>query len=340
MNDAIVASAITSFNNAALAAPAFLWAAVLMLPVYWALALVAGDLLDYFFPLKKSRDFCFAWWFESAAIAWIIFNHGNWEVLRDGAGFLPYITALALFLLCRDAAARLAEFNPKAPKAWRAFDSKTRKWLKLAVLVVAIAIIGGSAAPRFNYQALQVGAVLFGAAAGFLSRRPYGPIPGTAAVMMILTAAVAMQPEFFRFGQLGRLSLAHLVALAAMMKLAALCYVLRNFNPSHFIKDNHYKYIKWFMRLCTLLAFILFVMTESVPVLLGFGLTVAIAAWFAVKHAERGTIVAPLAENIWAIMLVVFGVITEMQLIAIIGILCWKNNGARNWLKNLVAILK
>ncbi|MDR1027212.1 MAG: hypothetical protein LBL46_02235 [Rickettsiales bacterium] len=340
MNEAIVASAITTFNNAALWGPAFLWSAVLMLPVYLAAAMVAGDLLSYFFPLKKARDFCFAWWFEGAAIVWLVFGHGNWEVLRDGAGFLPYIVAGALFLLCRDAAARLREWNPRAPKSWRRFDSKTRKWLKLAILLVAVAIIGASASPRYYYQALQIAATLFGTAAGFWSRRPYGPIPGTMFMMALLTTAVAMQPEYFRFGQLGRLSLAHLGALAAIIGLAALCFVLRNFNPSGFVRDNHYKYIKWFMRLCVLLAFILFVMTESVPVLLGLGAAVAMTAWFAVKHAAKGTIVAPLSENVWAAMLILFGVITGMPLVAIIGILCWKNNAARNWAKNLIAIMK
>jgi hypothetical protein len=243
-------------------------------------------------------------------------------------------------LLCRDAMARLYGYNPKLPKWWRRIDASARQWLKICAFLMLLAALGASAIRSFPFMALQAGSVLFGAASGYFGRSPAQPVNYITAIMFVVTVGITLQPEYFRFGQLGRLTITHLIALALMAALSASVFVFRNFRPAGFVKDNHYKYIKWFMRLACLLAFILFVMTESVPVLLGFGATVAAAAWFAVKHAETGTNTAVLSGNLWALALALFGIMTVMPAITVAGILCWKNNNVKQFWKSLRGVLK
>ncbi|MDR2268652.1 MAG: hypothetical protein LBD94_00530 [Rickettsiales bacterium] len=340
MNNEIVASAITSFNNAALVEPNFVWTAVLMLPVFIAVWKIAPELLDFFFPGKKSRDYNFAFLAEAMLVVWLIFNHGNWQSIRDGTGFLPYLVSAVLFLLCRDVMARLCEMNPKMPVWWRKIDRRTRKWIKIGILLSTVAVVAASAIQEFNFISLQINAVMFGIAAGYFGRKSAAPVNYLMMVMTVLAVGIAMQPEYFRFGQLGRLSFAHLAALAFIVMLGAVIFVFRNFNPSGFIRDNHYRYVKWFMRLGTLLALILFVMTESVPVLLGFCASAAVTSWFAVKHSDRNTDVFVLSGNLWAMMMFVFGMMTFMPVISIIGILCWKNNNGKLFWQNLLNVMK
>jgi hypothetical protein len=326
----IVASAIASFNNSALALPGFFWTSVMMTPVFFIVWKMSAEILAIFFPVKKSRDYNFAFIAEALIAIWLVFGHGNWETLRDGVGFLPYLLSAVLFLVARDATARLWEQNPRMPKWWRtSFDGATRRWLKIGALLVFVAILGLSTVQEFRFIALQISGCLFGIAAGYFGRKASPPLNYMVFVMIFLTVGITMQPEYFRFGQLGRLTFLHLAAVAGIVKIGALIFALRNFAPAGFIKDNHYQYIKWFMRLGTLLVFILFVMTEAVPALLAFGLGVLATAWFAVKHLPKGTDVFVLSGNLWAAMLCLFGSITVMPTLTVIGILCWKSNGTR-----------
>ncbi|MDR1826603.1 MAG: hypothetical protein LBQ49_02835 [Rickettsiales bacterium] len=340
MNHEIVQSAITSFNNAALLAPGFFWTAVLALPIYLAVWKIAPDVSNLFFPAKKSRDYNFAWIAECAIIAWIILNNGNWAVIRDGFGFLPYLEAAVLFALCKDAAARLYEQNPRLPKAWQKTDRATKTWIKIGALAVSTALFAAGAIQQFNFIALRITAVMFGAAAGFFGRRSFGPINLLTIAMFALSIAITLQPEFFRFGQLGRLGVVHLSSLACIAALGAVIFVFRNFKPADWIFDNHYRYMKWFMRLSSALAFVLFAMTESAPILIGFGAAVAATAFLAVKHAPRERNIKALSGDLWAVMLCLFGAITTMPLITVVGILCWRNNNTRSFWHNLYLILK
>jgi hypothetical protein len=98
--------------------------------------------------------------------------------------------------------------------------------------------------------------------------------------------------------------------------------------------------MKWFMRLSSALAFVLFAMTESAPILIGFGAAVAATAFLAVKHAPRERNIKALSGDLWAVMLCLFGAITTMPLITVVGILCWRNNNTRSFWHNLYLILK
>jgi hypothetical protein len=340
MNREIVASAVTSFNNAALVMPNFMWSAVLMLPIFLIVWNFSDEILVRLFPSKKNREYNFIFISEILLFVWLVFSHGNWSAIRDGVGFLPYLNAMVVFLLTRDIVCRLIERNPKMPSFWQRFNIKEKKWIKLGALLVGVAIIRSSASDDFNFQALQICSVLFGIAAGYARRHSSLSINYMNLIMLMLVVAITMQPEYFRFGQLGHLSIIHSLFLVGILACAASILVIRNVASSDFIKDNHYRYIKWFMRLATLLAFILFIITESVPVLLGLGVSIMMTMWFAVRHLPSGTSVFNMSNNLFAIIMGMFGVVTGIHVITIIGVLFWKNAGIRNFLKNFIAVIK
>jgi hypothetical protein len=224
------------------------------------------------------------------------------------------------------------------PVRWQKMNKRAKKWLKINAFMVGLMILATMGIQEFHYAALQISAVLFGVIAGYYKRKSSAPINYMMTAILIMTVAIAMQPEFFRFGQLAKLGLAHLAPLALAVSLAAMIFVFRNFTPTGFIRDNHYKYIKWFMRLSSFLMLMLFVMTEAVPALIGLWAGVVVTAWFAVKHSDGP--VFNLSGNLWALLLMVFGVITVMPLFTILGILCWKNNNIKAFWRQFYDVIK
>jgi len=331
---------MTSFNNAALLQPGFVWSAVMALPIFIAAWAVSPDILDRFFPTKKNRIENFAWLVGAVMICHIIFNYGNWNVVRDGATLLPYLNAVCLFLLARDFMTRLYLSNPRMPKRWQKLDQRIKYGVKLGFLIAGIAVLAVSSAREWHFAALQISAALFGIASGYFGRRPFPPMSQMIFATSVLTVGITMQPEYFRFGQLGQLGVAHLAALALTVMLAALSFAFCNFANTGFVRDNHYKYIKWFMRFSSILGATLFIMTEAVPALLMTWASVFVLAWFAVKHAPKGTKLSSLAVNLWALMLMMFGIVGVMPVITVAGILAWDGGGVKKFWQGFCAVMK
>ncbi|MDR2770344.1 MAG: hypothetical protein LBB08_02750 [Rickettsiales bacterium] len=338
MND-ILPSAAASFNNAALALPQFLRSAVLMLPVGWCAYALSDCINAAFFPVKKTREFNLAFWVELIMLG-VLIPGQNWAAIRDGSSVLPFIAACCVFLLCMDATARLRAINPKMPKWWQNIEPKARKWIKLGLLAIGMGAAAASAPREWESILLMIGAVLFGVSAGFFGRKSKPAGGFTTLIMGAIGVAIAMQPEYFRFGQLGRLTIAHIGALALSALICAMTLAFGAVKPSGFMTPGHYRHAKWFMRLCGLLCLLLFAITESVPVLLVFFMTGLIASLLAVRHAARGTRTRELAGNLWALELMTFGVVTEALAISVIGLMVWRNNSMKNFWKTLLAVLK
>jgi len=334
----IVTSAISSFSNQALHGASFFWLSFIMLPIFIAAYYMAPMILSEFFQNKKKRNHSFAAIAEISLAAWLILNHGNWDVVRDGIGFLPYIISVVVFFSVRNAMSRLYIINPKIPAVWRQLGC-ARVWAKFAFIGIAAGMAALSAAGGLPLASMQISAVMFGISAGYFTRREVSIYGWTSFLFMTVSVAILMQPEFFRFAQLGRMSPLHLSAVAAALILAPMIFILRHSVAAHFIKDNHYKYIKWFLRFCLLLMMILYVLTESVPILIGLAGAVLVVTFLAAKHATRGTNLTSIGDNLWAVMLIIFGVMTIMPTITIAGILCWQNNGAKYFWRNLKTVL-
>jgi hypothetical protein len=140
---------------------------------------------------------------------------------------------------------------------------------------------------------------------------------------MTVVIAILMQPEFFRFGQLGNLTVFHLLAILLFGIVAVATVVVSNISPKNKIQNNIFTKFKWLWRVVCLLGCALFMLTEAVPVLLGTLVAFAIMFTISVWHAKN--INNALGDKLFAVSLFLFGVICVMPVISAMGILYWLN---------------
>ena len=139
----------------------------------------------------------------------------------------------------------------------------------------------------------------------------------------MFTIMILMQPEFFRFGQLGNLTILHLAGICFIGIPLVGVAVLRNVQPQGKIYHSAYVKLKWLMRCLVALAGCLFVMTESVPVFL-----VLVASMFAlfalsVWHSNKSS--GALGDKLYAMTILLFGAIITMPVICAVGIISLGN---------------
>ncbi len=324
-NDAIIVqSAISAFNNAALAAPAFLWSAILSVPLF---------LMVYYY----GREFLsrIGWrddnWARNTslatvgmAFAWLVLFGGNYAVLRDGASLLPFVVAGIVFLSAMFIAGRVKKIPARKPVIYTG-----------AVLIMVA--LGLSDTHAWWGALLQIGAGAFGWLIGRTRRVRISDTPGAILVMTVIVGAILMQPEFFRFGQLGNLGFFHMLFMLLFAAAVAATVALRNVKPSGRIHNSAYIKLKWMARFVTLLTGVLFFLTESVPVFLAA--MVVLLASFAMSVWHMKSIPAGVAERMFAITLVVFGILTVMPVITAIGVCYWQYAGNNDFRSDIKALL-
>ncbi|MDL2296220.1 hypothetical protein LJC18_05460 [Lachnospiraceae bacterium OttesenSCG-928-E19] len=321
----VVQSAVSSFNNAALSAPTFFWMAVLMLPVFILTWKFGNDVLRHvkgafsFFGKWSGLNFSFVT--DFFILAWLILMAGNYNVLRDNASWLPYVVAGVTFLVTASFVQKSRGLGTIVANFTREF--KWRKLIALVSFVALVAIVALSGAPTWWGALLQGSAFLCGVIAGRFWHRPISSVTFTAVIMFVLTALILMQPEFFRFGQLGNLTVIHLLFIILTGMLSVAVIVLRNVRARGRIRHSWFIKLKWLGRFVTALALILFILTESVPVFLGFAGVYFVTAAMSVWHQK--SVPANLGSKLFGMLLCCFGIITSVHMITIIGILYWVN---------------
>jgi hypothetical protein len=130
-----------------------------------------------------------------------------------------------------------------------------------------------------------------------------------------------MQPEFFRFGQLGNLTALHIIFVLLTGMLAAAVVAVRNIRPRGGIHRSAFVKLKWMCRIVTGLCLIMFVLTESVPVF--FGAAAALAAMFAISVWHARGLPEYLSEKLWAALLCSFGIMASLPAITALGVAYW-----------------
>jgi hypothetical protein len=313
LNDmVIVQSAASAFNNSALAAPAFLWWAVLMLPLYVAVYWYGCDFMTRIGWNRSNLLNKLSLWTVVFVFAWIVLFGGNYAVLRDNLSVLPMLTAVIVFLSSLFIFSHLRQ-RSLPHMGWK-------QWLFVLAVLIMVGLSDTHAwwGPLLQISALLVGA-LFGRFAGGAMR----PMGGTVLIMMTVVIAILMQPEFFRFGQLGNLTVFHLLAILLFGIVAVATVVVSNISPGNKIQNNIFIKFKWLWRVACLLGCALFMLTEAVPVLLGTLVAFAVMFTMSVLHAKN--INNALGDKLFAVSLFLFGVICVMPVISAMGILYWLN---------------
>ena len=319
----VVQSAISSFNNAAIMAPTFLWSFLLMLPLFALVYFYGNDFINSIswldFKTPKSKITVLTFFAELAIFVWLILMPGNYAVLREPTSVLPFIISGVLFLVTASMIQKLKEINPPMPAVFQNIKRKRLFIWGLLLLIVAIAGFTGQSTVWGGL--MQAAAVLSGMLVGRAWKCGTRPIFFTTFIIFVMTTTVLMQPEFFRFGQLGNLTIIHKLFLLLISSLTVAILAIRNVNPKNKISHGAFVKLKWILRILSGLCFILFILTESVPVFMG--LTGILFVMFAVSVRHEESVSERLSQKMWALLLCSFGIIINIPLITAVGILYW-----------------
>ena len=329
-NDAIIVqSAVSAFNNAALYAPTFLWSALLATPIFIVAALLRDAIMTRVNWTQRNVLMNASTWTILLTLGWIILMGGAYDVLRDGAAatILPIVSALVVF-----GGALFAgkwSHNIKMPAM--------NKWVRICAIAIILLVIAMSDTHAWWGPLVQIAAATIGFFIGRKTRRELPTIPAAIAIVFITTTLILMQPEYFRFGQLGALTPVHLLGIGITGIAAMATFALRNVNPRGRIHNSAYVKLKWMARFIVALAAVLFVMTESVPVFLG--LMVVVFGLFAMSIWHATAVPQIAAARMLAITIMMFGIITTMPVVTVLGILCWGDASVRTLWKQVRFLL-
>lgn len=319
LNDiTVVQSAVSAFNNAALVMPAFLWWSVLMLPLFFMVRLYGNDFIARIGWNRDNLLSKVSVWTAFFIFCWIVLFGGNYAVLRDNLSVLPMMTAVIVFLTSLFVSSHMRA-RPLPHMGWK-------QWL---VVIAVFVMVGLSDLHAWWGPVLQIGALLAGVLFGRFSGGSMRPMGGCVLVMMTTMLAILMQPEFFRFGQLGNLTIFHLLAVLVFGVSAVAAVVASNLTPRGKIHLSVFTKLKWLGRVMALLMMSLFVLTEAVPVYLVAMVVCAAVFAMSVVHSQKTTV--DLGSKLFAISLIAFGVTTVMPVISAMGLVYWMNTPAINF---------
>jgi len=235
------------------------------------------------------------------------FSGGNYAVLRDDTSTLPFMVASIVFVTSLFISSHLNT-------GWRLFKLTNLPYVALGILVLGLSDMHAWWGPL-----LQIGAACVGFFFGRMAKKEMRDMPGILLIVMTTVVAMLMQPEFFRFGQLGNLTFVHMLAMVLIGALIMATLVLRNIRPLNKIHDSAYIKIKWMLRFVVMLCVAVFVMTESVPVFLV--LVASMFALFALSVWHSNKIPGALGNKLFAMTVLLFGAIIVMPVICSIGII-------------------
>ena len=307
----IVQTAVSAFNNAALWTPAFLWWAVLSLPLFVAVYYMGNIFLRRFGWNKSNILKNVTNWNAGLVLLWVVMFGGNYAVLRDEMSVLPMLTALIIFLTALFVSSYVRTL-PQWLYGWK-------KWLVIFLLLGFVVQSGGNV---WWIIVMQLCALFFGCVLGRVASGQMRPIGGSVLIVLTTVSAILMQPEYFRFGQLGNLTILHLIVILGTGIFAVMAFALFNFKPRGVIYDSAYVKLKWLGRVVCVLGCALFLLTEAVPVFLGTLIAFLAMIWLSIVHATTFE-TEVLGHKVFAITLVLFGVILVMPVITCLGILYW-----------------
>lgn len=303
----VVQSAVSAFNNMALWMPAFFFYSLLMVPLFVMVYMYGNDFVSRFGWNSSNMLQRVSVSVVVFVFAWIMLFGGNYGVLRDGMSSLPILNALILFLCSLFIMSHVGSGRLGLSRARFAF-----------LLFVILLLAGVSGMPTWYGVLLQVGAVLLGGFIGWVAKTEMRPISGVVLILLTTIVAILMQPEFFRFGQLGNLTVLHLFALVLVGVLAIAVLVVSGVKCAGRIKPGVYIKIKWLMRVICMLCVALFLFTEAVPVYLA--MLLCFAALFSVSVWHMKAIDIHFVNTLFGMMLMIFGVVTVMPVISALGI--------------------
>ena len=321
----IVQSAISAFNNAALVAPAFFWSALLTLPLYWVVWTFSGQIAEYLRWSRGNITMRASLWVVIITLGWVVLFGGNYSVLRDDTSTLPFMIAAIIFV----SSIFIGSYTRDIKFAQRRENA--------LFIALAAFVLGGSGMHTWWGPLLQIGSALVGFAIGRRAKMEMPAVPGLILITGATVTAMLMQPEYFRFGQLGNLTWIHLLFVVAFSFFAVATIAARNIKASNRIHDSAYIKLKWMIRFVVALGVVLFIMTESVPVFLGTAFASFVLVTLTIWHCKE--IPNALGDKLFALSIIAFGILTAMPVITAVGILYMTNLSKSNLVQDIKSLL-
>jgi hypothetical protein len=312
----VVQSAISSFNNIALHSPDFFWSALLCLPIFIVFWIFTPEISAKFLPDSKKRLRTIATWSIAFIAIWLL-SHENFNALRDGISLgISALTAACIFALGLFAGWHVPSFSNfvKVKEKWR-------KKMDIAAPIIASALIGLCAWGTWQTSLVQFIAALFGFYAGRLmvyrNRRQMDSEWLSIILIGILLFGLVMQPEFFRFGQLGHLTIIHSLFLIAALVTIIGSIMMRLVRPTGWLKKSHYKKLMWLVRAGIIFALVLFFLTENALAFAILAMGIFVQSFIAIRHRSPtdGNLLKNWSEDLWILSLGLFGLLTTMPAI-------------------------
>ncbi len=336
----VVQSAISSFNNIALRSPDFFWGALLCLPIFVVFWIFTPQISARFLPDPKKRIKTIATWGIAFIAVWL-FSHESFNALRDGISLgISALTALCVFALGLFAGWKIPPISN-----FIKIKDKWQKKVEIAAPIIIAGLVGLCAWGTWQTILVQFVAALFGFYSGRLmvwrNRRQMDSEWMIIGLIAILTFGLVMQPEFFRFGQLGHLTIIHILFLLAALVAITSCITMRLVRPIGWLRKSWYNRLMWLTRSLCALAFILFVLTESALAFAALAMVVFFQAFLAIRHRPQtdSNMIKNASEDMWIVSLGLFGLLTAMPVMvcaSIILVRCKTKFDVKGAIKNLL----
>ena len=312
----VVQSAISSFNNIALHSPDFFWNALLCLPIFAVFWIFAPEITTRFFPDSKKREKTIATWTIAFIAVWLL-SHESFNALRDGISLgISALTAACVFVLSLFAGWHVPSFSNlvKVKEKWR-------KKVDVVAPIITAVLIGLCAWGTWQTMLVQFTAALFGFYAGRLmvyrNRCQMGSEGLVIVLMGMMLFGLVMQPEFFRFGQLGHLTIIHLLSLIVVLVTIISSIMMRSIRPTSWLKKSIYKKLMWLTRAGIIFALVLFLLTENALAFAILAIGIFLQSFIAVRHRapSDGNLLKTWSKDLWVLSLGLFGLLTMMPAI-------------------------
>lgn len=324
----IVDTAVSSFNNAALFNPYFFAVGLLSLPLFYIIYLYGRDILTRL-QWNKDTGVKIGFWSVVSLVLWLLLFGGNYAVIRDGISSLPLMIAIVLFVSMVYITKQSIKLN-----YLDFFKTKKSAW-GMFLLLFLLAVL--SAKPDLYGILLQTSAIFCGIVVGSRLHKNISDLFISTLVFGITTGLILMQPEYFRFGQLGNLTLLHLAGLILTGFFAVTVLVSKYIHAKSKIYESAYIKLKWLCRIIAALALVLFGLTESVPVFVGLLFVLGLSETLTVYHSKQ--ISQMIWKRSWALMIICFGVLIMCPIISCLGVLYLSQFNEKFKIKDFIRLL-
>lgn len=307
----IVTTAVSSFNNAALYSPAFFVVGLFSVPLFFMVFLYGGNFISKFGWSNRDLESKFGFVSVLCLLFWLLIFGGNYAVIRDSISLLPLMIGVVLFVSTVFVTNRAKKY-----KYLEKIKNKKTKWF-LFLLLLILAVF--SALPTWWGILLQLSAILCGLIVGDRFNKNIPDMLLSIAIVGAVTVLFLMQPEYFKFGQLGNLTVIHIAALLICGFLCVTTLALGYTKARSKIYKSAYIKLKWLCRIMSMLALILFVLTESVPIFIGLMMICLLSEALTIYHGKG--ISEHMVKQSWAMLMISFGIMIICPLITMLGII-------------------